>query len=218
MAKTKADSASTASKAAASSKSTSASSKSTSKAPASSGKAPKTSLNSAVTTDLPDTPAGGDGMTTLDLSKAEIKVPTASLSTPSAVNTEWTDADETSMTSRDRGFETRVLDYGIGQVQVEGIDFRYVGVAPARDKDAQTESEYPITPMNSRFTPLGPDVAFHPSIRCKDAKTGKFYFPDDTAANWSDVVSPDGNPLIPKEAHKASAAARREALKAARSR
>jgi hypothetical protein len=130
----------------------------------------------------------------------------------------WSEADEEAMVSRDNAYETRIIDYGLGLIQVEGIDFRYVGVAPARDKEAKAEGyEYPITPLTSRFTSLN-EVAFHPSIRVKDARTGKYYFPADGAANWSDVVSPDGNPLVPKEVHKASAAARREALKAARAR
>ncbi len=217
MAKNKAGSASTDPKAAANKTAKATAEAKNAKATAASGNTvPKSSLTSAITTDLPNKPAD-DGMTEVDLSRASIRVPAESIATPAAPDTSWSDADEDEMTARDKSFEQRVIDYGIGLVQVEGIDFRYVGVAPARDKDAKTEFDYPVTPMNSRFTPLF-DVAFHPSVRCKDAKTGKFYFPTDGTASWAEVESPDGNLLVPKEPHKASAAARREALKAARSR
>lgn len=194
--------------------------KTAAKTAASGATRPKTSLNSAVTTDLPNTPGPtGDGLTEVDLSKATVKVPAAAITPPVAsADPNWSDADEAEMKTRDNSFEHRVIDYGIGLVQVEGIDFRYVGVAPARDKNATAEGYgYPITPMNSRFTPLT-DVAFHPSVRCKDAKTGEFYYPADGTTGWGDVVSPSGNPLVPKEAHKAAGKARREALKEARSR
>jgi hypothetical protein len=74
---------------------------------------------------------------------------------------------------------------GIGLVKVDGIDFRYVGVAPARDKDAKTESGYPITALNSTFTPLD-QVPFHNSIRVKDPKSGEFYYPADGVTSWAE--------------------------------
>lgn len=179
---------------------------------------PKSSLTSPVTTDLPNTPVAGDGMVPVDLTKAEVKVPAASISTPAAEpDANWTEADEESMKARDKSYEQRVIDHGIGLVQVEGIDFRYVGVAPARDKNAETDDGYPVTPRNTRFTPLT-EVPFHPSIRVKDPKTGKFYMPPDGATGWADVVSPDGNDLVPKDVHKEQAKARREAAKEARTR
>jgi hypothetical protein len=157
-------------------------------------------------------------LTEVDLSRATVKVPAEAINAPAAApEAPWSDSDEAAMKTRDNSFEQRIVDYGVGQIQVEGIDFRYIGVAPARDKNAQTEDGYPVTPRNSRFTPLH-EVAFHPSIRCKDAKTGEWYYPADGATGWGDVVSPSGNPLVPKEAHKASAQARREALKEARAR
>jgi hypothetical protein len=74
---------------------------------------------------------------------------------------------------------------GIGLIKVDGNDFRYVGVAPARDKDATTDAGQPINPQNSTFTPLD-QVPFHPSIRIKDPKSGEFYFPADGCTSWGD--------------------------------
>jgi hypothetical protein len=78
----------------------------------------------------------------------------------------------------------------IGLVQVEGIDFRYVGQAPAREIQEggkpTTPSGVPIGVENSRFTALA-DVPFGPSIRVKDMKSGEFYYPGDTAKSWDDV-------------------------------
>lgn len=73
---------------------------------------------------------------------------------------------------------------GIGLVKVDGIDFRYIGVAPARDKDATTPDGYPITPTNSTFTPLA-NVPFGRDIRVKDPKSGEFYYPADNCTSWA---------------------------------
>lgn len=86
------------------------------------------------------------------------------------------------------------VQQSLGLVKVDGIDFRYVGIAPARDKDPQTETGLAISPSNSTFTPLS-EVEFHPSIRIRDPKSGKFYFPQDGATSWKDCEL-DGNKLI----------------------
>jgi hypothetical protein len=83
---------------------------------------------------------------------------------------------------------------GIGLVKVDGNDFRYVGVAPARDKDASTDAGQQITPMNSTFTPLD-QVPFSNSIRIKDPKSGEFYYPADGCTSWGDCEL-NGNKLF----------------------
>jgi hypothetical protein len=86
---------------------------------------------------------------------------------------------------------------GIGLVKVDGVDFRYVGIAPARDEDPQTESGLAISPTNSTFTPLSA-VPFHPSVRVKDPASGKFYFPQDGCTSWNDCKFEDSY-LIPRD-------------------
>lgn len=110
-----------------------------------------------------------------------------------------------------RSFATRALDAGIGLVRVEGIDFRYVGLAPARDKDAKTPSGYPVTVDNSRFTPLA-DVAFDVSIRVKDPKSGEYYYPAE-ATTWAEVQY-NGSQLVGTGGDKSAAAARQKAREA----
>jgi hypothetical protein len=83
---------------------------------------------------------------------------------------------------------------GLGLVKVDGIDFRYVGVAPAQDQDAETPSGLKITPDNSVFTPLG-NVPFSQSIRVKDPKSGEFYFPQDGITSWAQCEL-NGNKLF----------------------
>ena len=70
----------------------------------------------------------------------------------------------------------------IGLIKCD-VGFDYVGVAPARDKDAKTPGGLKITAENSTFTPLD-IVPFSNSIRVKDPKSGEFYFP--ACKNWSD--------------------------------
>ncbi len=106
----------------------------------------------------------------------------------------------------DNTFEGRSNRASIGLVTVDGIDLRYVGVAPARDQDAETPSGLKITSENSTFTPLA-NVEFHPSIRCKDPKSGEYYFPADGVTSWEGCEF-EGNPLVPKaEKTKAKKAA-----------
>jgi len=93
------------------------------------------------------------------------------------------------------------VEAGLGLVKVMGIDFRYVGVAPARDKDAKTPAGLPITVENSTFTPLG-NVPFSNSIQVKDPKSGEFYYPDDTCRSW-EACEHNGNKLIPAKAKTA---------------
>lgn len=140
---------------------------------------PKSSLTSAVTSDLSDAPAPS-----VTRSDEELE----------AINKAW---------------ETRASDAGIGLIKVDGVDFRYVGIAPARDKDAQTDSGLAISPINSTFTPLS-NVPFHPSIRIKDPSSGKFYFPDDGVTSW-EGVSFNGNSLIPAKASAEGIASRKGA-------
>lgn len=92
---------------------------------------------------------------------------------------------------------------GIGLVRVDGIDFRYVGIAPAREGGkAETPGGIKITPENSTFTPL-PNVPFSNSIRVKDAKSGEFYYPADGITSWEQCEF-KGSKLIPaKKAAKA---------------
>jgi hypothetical protein len=132
----------------------------------------KTSLNSAVTSDL----------------KNETDVVAESEEAQAA-------ADEDQ--AKDKSVEARASRAGIGLVKVDGIDFRYVGVAPARmGGRAETPTGMRITPENSTFTPLSM-VPFHPSIRCQ-AENGQYYFPQDGVTNW-DGVELDGQKLVPTE-------------------
>lgn len=84
---------------------------------------------------------------------------------------------------------------GIGLVRVDGIDFRYVGLAPARDKEAKTPAGLMISSANSTFTPLS-EVTFDQSVRVKDPKSGEFYFPTEVTG-WGDVEL-NGSYLVPK--------------------
>lgn len=77
---------------------------------------------------------------------------------------------------------TPAIEKGIGLVKVHGTDFRYVGIAPARDKDATTPAGNPINVENSTFIPLD-NVPFSDSIRVKDPASGEFYFPVN-CASW----------------------------------
>lgn len=86
------------------------------------------------------------------------------------------------------------VQQSLGLVTVDGIGFQYVGIAPARDKNPETETGLAISPSNSTFKPLA-DVPFHPSIRIRDPKSGKFYFPQDGATSWKDCEL-NGNKLI----------------------
>jgi hypothetical protein len=81
--------------------------------------------------------------------------------------------------------QSQAVKNGIGLVRVDGIDLRYVGIAPARDKGAKTPGGLAITPENSTFTTLD-NVAFHPSIRIKDPKSGEFYYPADGVVSWEE--------------------------------
>lgn len=132
------------------------------------GNEEKSSLNSAVTTDMENTAAEEEAQ-----AKAVAKAEEAP-----------------------KGPEERANDAGIGLVKVDGNDFRYVGVAPARDKESETPDGFPITPMNSTFTPLG-NISFDRSIRVKDPKSGEFYFPADGISSW-DACELNGSYLIPR--------------------
>lgn len=130
----------------------------------------KTSLNSAVTTDLPEDPAE---------TKAQAKAEAA--------------AEE----KVDDSPEGRANAAGIGLVKVDGIGLNYIGIAPARDKKAETPSGLPIRPENSTFTPLG-NVAFSNSIKIKDPKSGEYYYPTDGVTSW-DACELNGSYLIPRK-------------------
>jgi hypothetical protein len=127
---------------------------------------------SAITTDLKDSDLlAGDQE--VDLSKAKITLPgTAPAPTEPAEEVE------------DTSFAGRARKAGIGLVRVDGIDFRYVGQAPAREGGkAKTPSGYPISSENSTFTPLS-EVGFDPSIRVRVGD--KYFFPQD-ATSWEGV-------------------------------
>lgn len=95
------------------------------------------------------------------------------------------------------------VEASIGLVRVDGIDFRYVGVAPAREGGkAETPGGVKIGPENSTFTPLS-QVPFSNSIRVKDPKSGEFYYPGDGITSW-EACEFKGSKLIPaKKAAKA---------------
>ncbi len=183
---------------------------------------PKTSLNSSVTSDLPNT-GGPDPAATATVDLTKVQLPADAITMPAAPE------EASALTKEEReqikiaanSFESRVIDASIGQVQVEGIDFRYIGVAPARmlanGKEIKTPGGYPISPENTRFTPLG-NVPFSPSIRIQDPKTGEYYYPADGVTSWGEVASAEGTPLIPKEADKKTIKAREEAIIEARKR
>jgi hypothetical protein len=152
-----------------------------------SSKAPnavKTSLNSAVTTDLPAT-------------------------TGSASTAELSEADEAALDAVNNDPMQRAMDAGIGLIKPLGIDFDYVGVTPSRDKDPKTPDGLPIAASRATFTALA-NVPFAPSTRVKDPSSGEFYYPPDGCTSWEGCEY-KGNPLIPKTADKAAAKARRQA-------
>ena len=93
--------------------------------------------------------------------------------------------------------QSPMVEAGLGLVKVDGIDFRYVGIAPAQDKDPETPSGFKITADNSTFQSLE-TVPFHPSIRIKDPKTGEFYYPGDGVTNWEGCEL-NGNRLVPEK-------------------
>lgn len=154
---------------------------------------------SPVTSELSDNATNGDQ--TIDLRKAKITVPQSAIETApaSSAANEPSQSEMDDFEKNEKSFNQRVMDAGIGLVQVEGIDFRYIGIAPARDKDAKTPNGYPITTDNSRFTPLS-DVVFNNSLRFKDTKSGEYYYATD-AATFAEVSLKD-SPLVPTESDK----------------
>jgi hypothetical protein len=143
----------------------------------------KTSLNSAVTSDLPNE--------------------------PSAPARELTEADEAALDAVNNDPMQRAMDAGIGLIRPLGLDFDYVGLAPARDDDPKTPDGLTIAPSRATFTRLA-DVPFHPSTRVKDPTTGDYYFPADGVTSWEGCEY-KGNKLIPEKADKAAVKARRQA-------
>lgn len=143
----------------------------------------KTSLNSAVTTDLPNE--------------------------PSAPTRELTEADEAALDAVNNDPMQRAMDAGIGLIRPLGLDFDYVGVTPSRDKEPKTPDGMPIAASRATFTPLA-NVPFAPSTRVKDPTSGEFYFPPDGCTSWEGCEY-KGNPLIPAKADKAAVKARRQA-------
>jgi len=154
-------------------------------AEASQNKAPnavKTSLNSAVTSDLPADPVQ---------------------------TRELTEADEAALDAVNNDPMQRAMDAGIGLIKPLGLDFDYVGVTPSRDDDPTTPDGIPIAASRATFTPLA-SVAFHPSTRIKDPASGEYYFPADGVTSWEGCEY-KGNKLIPEIADKAAVKARRQA-------
>lgn len=127
----------------------------------------------------------------IDLSTAKITVPADSIKTA----TGDVDPFATPEPAADTSLIGRANKEGIGLIRVDGVDFRYVGLSPARDEDAKTAAGLVITTANSTFTPLG-EVTFDQSVRVKDPASGEFYFPTN-ASGWGDVEL-NGSPLVPK--------------------
>ena len=118
---------------------------------------PESSLTSAITTDLPNTPEQEEAG-----AKTEVESPANDVI-------------------------SRAARQGIGRIRVDGGQLDYVGVAPARDQtEPKTSLGMPIGPTNSTFTPLQ-DVPFSPSQKCRDPKTGEFYIPADGVTSWEGV-------------------------------
>jgi hypothetical protein len=159
------------------------------------GNETKSSLNSAVTTDLPSEPAPPSGA-------------------------KLTEAEEKQIEAEAKSFEQRAIDASIGEVRVDGIDFRYIGVSPARElaegKEPKTPGKFPITPENSRFIPLT-NVGFNPSVRIKDAVSGEYYYPADGVTSYEHAEL-NGNYLVPQKPDPASVEARKQALRDAKAR
>jgi len=178
---------------------------------------PKTSLTSSVTSDLPE---GDSKAITPTKTTAATKV-TAGDSSKATADTKTTPGDSTKVTTTTNDAKsqanaaektakeaadlvnnspaTRALDAGIGMVKVDG-GFQYVGVAPARDKDAKTPGGLPISVENSVFIPIS-EVLFHNSVRVKNPGSNDYYYPQDGATSWYDVEF-KGTKLIPDKASK----------------
>jgi hypothetical protein len=146
---------------------------------------PKSSLQSPVTTDIPS-------------EEAPMSEPAGFLS----------ETDEAFLDHVNNDPFTRANDAGIGLIKVLGSDADYVGVAPGREDNPVSPDGLPISTSRATFTPLE-NVPFSPSIRVKDPKSGKFYYPPDECRSWTDCHL-DGSYLIPKEVDKVAAAARRQ--------
>jgi hypothetical protein len=177
----------------------------------------KSSLQSAVTTDLPPGPGPSDGDVTVDLTK--VKLPASAVEQPApAPAADLTDDDLAEFDARDRSYEQRAIDAMIGLVNVDGIGVRYVGLAPAQEKEEnrKTPSGTQFSMDNATFTPLA-NVPFNPSHRIKDPTTGEFYYPSDGVNSWEGCEL-NGNPLIPREPNKKAAKARKQAAIDARNR
>lgn len=86
-------------------------------------------------------------------------------------------------TADENSLEARMIKAGLGLIKVDGVSFNYVGIAPALDKDAETDAGIKITPMNSVFRSLT-EILFHNSVRIKDPATGEFYYPADGVTSW----------------------------------
>lgn len=142
---------------------------------------------SPVTSDLPNTNPAAE--TEIPLNQAKITVPSGVVAAPAR-------EPEVVEEKEDNSFGARAMRASIGLITVDGAGFRYVGVAPARDKDPKTPGGTPISTDNSTFTALA-DVPFDVSVRVKDPKTGEFYFPTE-AAGWADCEY-KGNPLVPSK-------------------
>lgn len=86
---------------------------------------------------------------------------------------------------------------GLGLIKLDGGGFDYVGIAPAREGNAETPDGRRITGANSTFTPLS-SVPFANSIRIKDPATGEFYYPGDGVKDW-DGCELNGSYLVPRD-------------------
>jgi hypothetical protein len=196
--------------------------KETASTPTESGTVPKSSLTSAVRTDLPNTPGPSGENVDVDLSKAKISVPPDAIAQPEPEPAgTLSEGDKATVLANAKSYESRAAAASIGLVQVEGIDFRYIGEAPAREyqrtgKPVETPGGFRVGPENSRFTPIS-SVGFDPSIRIKDPATGEFYYPADGVTSY-DHVELEGSELIPTEPDKKVIKANEKALLEARNR
>lgn len=143
------------------------------------------------------------------MAKKENDIPESSLT--SAITTDLpneADAAAGEQAMADHEEKDPLVASGLGLIKVDGFDFRYVGISPQSEENAETPGGLKITGENSTFTPIS-QVPFSPSIRIKDPASGEFYFAADGVTSW-EACELNGSYLVPRKEAKEMAKAKAE--------